>query len=160
MLKWKNFMICIWHCFECEMDLSQHKSRQSYGWRDECWDKSISHEKQYHMHFLAQERWDNTIFTRNFTEYRPAPWRITHVEPRCTESSTTHESVFIRNFFRYLKTKVIYINVFVISFTFWFQVHVFFAFFCIFCMLRNYIDMLLGNYFFRVRDGFIPALVS
>ena len=54
-------MICIWHCFECEMGLSQHKSQKSFtslevSERSET-SAEITHlarETMPYMHFLAQ----------------------------------------------------------------------------------------------------------
>ena len=40
-------MICIWHCFECEMGLFQQDRRRVLR-------LPISHDKQCHMHFLTR----------------------------------------------------------------------------------------------------------
>ena len=38
---WKiSLIICIWHCSECEMGSSQHKSADKC-WADKCWDKLV-----------------------------------------------------------------------------------------------------------------------
>ncbi len=86
------------------------RKRLVLGFRRLVLGKHIPHEKPWQMHFLArhsQKGSKNKFFERNITEYRQAPWQITHIGHRRAGSSTTHWSVFSRNIYRYSNTKLI-----------------------------------------------------
>ena len=106
------------------------------------------------MHFLArhsQKGSKNTIFERNFTQYRLAPCQITHIKHRRAGSSTTNWSVFHRNIYRCLNIKLInlYLKYILVQCKciFWFVYYFIFK-------MRNDTNIVFGNYFLACGMGY------